>query len=125
MCFLHFYFLNAGLQLEPSNEQRKAGLEEAKAAAAGGGARPMSSLFGNPQARSWVLALSGPALLCYGASVSQELIEQTRAPLLISLVPARPPPGPQVLSRLATDPQTRALLGQPDFMAMLNVGGGL
>ena len=26
---------------------------------------------------------------------------------------------PEVLSRLATNPQTRALLGQPDFMAML------
>ena len=27
---------------------------------------------------------------------------------------------PEVLSRLATNPQTRAFLGQPDFMAMLS-----
>ncbi|KDD72462.1 hypothetical protein H632_c3311p0, partial [Helicosporidium sp. ATCC 50920] len=43
---------------------------------------------------------------------------------------ARPPPAPgseqslfrrpEVLSRLATDPRTRALLGQPDFMQMLH-----
>ena len=27
---------------------------------------------------------------------------------------------PEVLSRLATNPQTRAFLGQPDFMAMMS-----
>ncbi|KAL4437043.1 hypothetical protein ABPG75_004182 [Micractinium tetrahymenae] len=65
-----------GLQLDPSNEQMKQGLQDARAAAAnaaGSPAGPMGGLFTQPE----------------------------------------------VLSRLATNPQTRAFLGQPDFMQML------
>lgn len=64
----------AGLKLDPSNEQMKQGLEEAKAASAARGSGPGAfSLFGTPE----------------------------------------------VMTRLATDPRTRALLNQPDFMSML------
>ena len=68
--------LSTGLELDPANEQLRAGLEDAKAAKdrpqSGGGPPGMGGLF-----------------------------------------------GPDFLGKLALNPQTRHLMQQPDFLAML------
>jgi hypothetical protein len=66
----------AGLELDPSNEQLRQGLQEARRAKEGVGTRP---------------GPGGPGSLF----------------------------GPEFLGRLATNPQTRHLLQEPDFLQML------